>query len=84
METDTYVTLVEMPNQSRLEVIYYYKDDKLKEKEKQMLTQLFIQLDDCICIMKIEKSIIGNWGELERIVHKKVINVEAICVEMID
>ncbi len=74
METGTYMTLVEMPNQSRLEVTYYCKDDKIKESEKEKLTQLFIQMDDCICIMKIEKSIIGNGSELERIVHNKVIN----------
>lgn len=74
METDNYMTLVEMPNQKRLEVTYYCKDDKLKGEEKQKLTQLFIQLHDCICVMKIEKSIMKNENELERIVHNKVIN----------
>ena len=74
METDNYTTLVEMPNHSRLEVTYYCKDDKLKEEEKLKSTQLFIQLHDCISIMKIEKSIIKDRSKLERIVHNKVIN----------
>jgi hypothetical protein len=74
METDNYTTWVEMPNHSCLEVTYYCKDDKLKGEEKQKLTQLFIQLHDCISIMKIEKTIMKDRSKLERIVHNKVIN----------
>ena len=74
METDDFMTLVEMPDQSRVEVIYYCKDDKLKEVEKAKFTQLYIQLHDCICTMKIDRSIVDNAGEMERIVHNKVIN----------
>ena len=74
METDNYMTLVEMPDQSRLEVIYYCKDDRLDKAEKAKFTQLFIQLHDCVCIMKIDKSVIKNFREIERIVHNKVIN----------
>lgn len=74
METENHLIWVEMPNQSRLEVIYYCNDAKLKEEEKQKLTQLFIQLDDCVCIMKIEKTIMKNRNNLEKIVHNKVIN----------
>lgn len=74
METDDFMTFVEMPDNSRLEVTYYCKDDKLKDAEKAKFTQLYIQLHDCICTMKIEKSAITNIGEIERIVHNKVIN----------
>lgn len=74
METDNFMTFVEMPDQSRLEVLYYCKDDKLKADERAKYTQLFIQLHDCVCIMKIEKAKIKNTHEIERIVHNKVIN----------
>ncbi len=73
METDNFMTFVEMPDQSRLEIIYYCKDDKLPKSERVKFTQLFIQLHDCVCIMKINKSIIDNANEMERIVHNKVI-----------
>ena len=69
-------TIVLMPDDSHLEVIYYCTDGKLKEKEKEKLTQLFIQLHDCISTMKIEKSISKNKHELEHIVHAKVINAK--------
>lgn len=74
MESDTFLTVVEMPNASRLEVQYYCADDRLKELEKPKLTQLFIQLHDCICVMKIEKWLMNEVHVLERIVHNKVIN----------
>ena len=74
MEQDTFLTIVEMPNASRLEVVYYCEDDRLNGKEKEKLTQLFIQLHDCICVMKIEKSLVDQAHVLERIVHNKVIN----------
>jgi len=74
METDSFMTCVEMPDQSTLEVVYYCKDDKLKADEKAKFSQLFIQLHDCISIMKIEKSIIDDPCEMERIVHNKVIH----------
>lgn len=74
METDNFMTCVEMPDESTLEVVYYFKDDKLKGDEKTKFSELFIQLHDCICIMKIDKSIIKNAAEIERIVHNKVIS----------
>jgi len=73
METADFMTLVEMPDQTRLEVVYYCKDNNLKEGEKNKFTQLYIQLHDCICTMKIEKSIVKNAGEMERLVQNKVI-----------
>lgn len=74
METDNFMTFVEMPDQSRLEVLYYCTDTQLPQDQKSKFTQLFIQLHDCIFIMKIEKSRTENVGEIERIVQNKVIN----------
>lgn len=74
MQTKPRNMLVLMPNDSLLEVTYYCNDSKLKEKEKEIMTQLIIQLDDCICTMKIEKSRCKEKNELEKVVHKKVIN----------
>ena len=74
METESNTIHVIMPDDSKLEVTYYCKDTKLREGEKEKLTQLYIQLHDCICTMKIEKSICAKSAELERIVHNKVIH----------
>ena len=41
METVDFMTLVEMPDQTRLEVVYYCKDNNLKEGEKNKFTQLY-------------------------------------------
>ena len=74
MQTKPRNTIVLMPNDTLLEVTYYCTDANLKEKEK--LTQLIIQLHDCICARKIEKSISRKKNELETIVHNKVINAK--------
>lgn len=74
METKSYSMIVEMPDKKLLDVQYYCISEATTKLEKETFTQLFIQLDDCICTMKIEKSIISERGELERIVHNKVIN----------
>lgn len=74
MHTKLNTMVVLMPNDSQLEVAYYCTDSKLKEIEKENLTQLFIQLHDCICTLKIEKSICKKRNELERLVHNKVIH----------
>ena len=74
MQTTPNTTHVVMPNHSMLEVTYYCTDSKLNENEKKKLTQLFIQLHDCVCTMKIEKSACDKNGELERIVQNKVIH----------
>jgi hypothetical protein len=57
MQTKSHSTIVIMPDNSNLEVDYYCMDTKLNETEKKKLTQLFIQLRDCICTLKIEKSL---------------------------
>ena len=76
MQTRSYTTVVVLPNDSNVEVIYYCMDTKLNETEKKNLTQLFIQLHDCICTLKIEKSICENLSALERMVQNKVINTK--------
>ena len=76
MPVKTYSTIVIMPDNSRIEVDYYCMDAKMSEKEKRNQTELFIQLHDCICTLKIEKSICEDANQLERIVHNKVIHTK--------
>lgn len=76
METRTRNTIVFMPDDSLKEVTYYCSDARLSEDEKVVVTQLIIQLDDCICSMKIDRSFSSNKITLERIVHNKVINAK--------
>ncbi len=64
---------VQMPDNQLLEVSYYCSDVKLQEMEKNDHTQLFIQLEDCICTLKIEKSVCRQPEILEKMVHNKVI-----------
>ena len=78
MQTKPRYTIVSMPNDTLLEVMYYRTETHLKEKGK--LTHLIIQLHDCICAMIIEKSISGKKIEFETIVHNRVINAkEHLC-----
>ena len=65
-----------MPDDSLLEVTYYCMDSNLTKKENQTLSRLFIQLHDCICTIKIEKAICNKPGQVEKIVHTKVINTK--------
>ncbi|MGN6802224.1 MAG: hypothetical protein ACTHJN_09975 [Ginsengibacter sp.] len=74
MEPNYYTTVVEMPDEKKLDVEYYFLEEKDNSENNNSYLQLLIQLDDCICQMKIEKSITNNINELERIVHNKVIN----------
>ena len=76
MRTKSHITHVIMPDNSNLEVTYYCMDAKLNKSEKEKLTELFIQLHDCICTLKIEKAVCDNSNELERIVHNKVLNTK--------
>ncbi len=76
MQTKPQHITVFMPNDSKVEVTYYCTDAKLKEKEKVELTRLVIQLHDCICAIKIDKSISIKMHDLETIVHNKVINTK--------
>lgn len=74
MPVKSYTTVVTMPDNSSLEVTYYCMNNKLSAPEKENHTQLFIQLHNCICTIKIEKNICSNPAHLEKIVHNKVIN----------
>ena len=74
MSNESYSTIVIMPDNSHLEVDYYCIDTNIDKAEN--LTQLYIQLHDCLCTLKIDKSICKNPGQLEKIVHNKVINTK--------
>ena len=63
-----------MPDDRIIEVTYYCNDEKIPDAEIEKFTKLHIQLDNCHCTLKIEKSICQNKKELENIVQKKVIN----------
>ena len=76
MPVKSYSTLVTMPDSSTLEVSYYCMDNKLDEKEREKQTQLYIQLHDCICSIRIERAICRQRDALERIVHNKVLNTK--------
>ena len=73
MQTKPQHIHIQMPDSKILEVSYYCSDVKLQEKEKNKNTQLIIQLNDCICTLKIEKSVCKQPDILEKIVHNKVI-----------
>lgn len=64
---------VQMPDSKLLNVTYYCSDLKLEEKERNEQTLLYIQLDDCVCTLKIEKLVCSQPVILEKIVHNKVI-----------
>lgn len=74
MQTKSQSIVVMMPGDIPLDVVYYCKDDKLPSHEKQEHTELIIQLHDCICKIKIEKSLCRKKEILENIVHNKVIH----------
>lgn len=76
MHTQSQITHVVLPDNSNLEVTYYCMDTKLDKKEREKLTQLFIQLHDCICTLKIDKSLCEVPHEIERLVHNKVIHTK--------
>ncbi|MEO6948167.1 MAG: hypothetical protein ABI123_00950 [Ginsengibacter sp.] len=76
MQTRPRYTTVLMPDDKILEVTYYCNDKNLEKDQKEFFTSLIIQLDDCICNMKIEKHLCKNPGALEKIIHNKVINTK--------
>lgn len=62
-----------MPDDTLLDVDFYVRDANGKGGTN---AQLVIQLDDCICVVDIEKSVCKNVCTLERIVHNKVISLK--------
>ncbi|HEU5054296.1 MAG TPA: hypothetical protein VFT78_14350 [Hanamia sp.] len=74
MESNFYTTTVEMPNKKRLNVDFYFSEENGDTRKEKQQLNLLIQFDDCISQMKIERSVINDLDELERIVHNKVIN----------
>ncbi len=82
MHTKTRHIMVELPNNKPADVSYYCSDAAMKETEKSIFTKLHIQLDDCICIVKVRKSVCKDASELEKIVHNKVITTKGhLCEE---
>ena len=63
-----------MPDDKIMEVTFYCDDKRIPGPEIDRFTKLYIQLDDCVCTMTIEKSICANKKNLEYLVHTKVIN----------
>ena len=78
MPGKSFATIVVLPDDSHLEVTYYYLNSSLGSKEKQ--AELFIQLHDGVCALMVEKTICQQPHQLEKIVHNKVINTkEHLC-----
>lgn len=63
-----------MPDDKIIDVTFYCDDKKIPVPEIDRYTKLYIQLEECICTMTIEKSICVNKKELEHLVQTKVIN----------
>ena len=63
-----------MPDDKIKEVTFYCDDKKIPTAELDYYTKLYIQLDDCICTLTIEKSLSANKINLEHLVQTKVIN----------
>lgn len=74
MKTKTMHTVVVIPNNKKLEILYYCSDTKLQEKEKENFTNLVMQLQDCHSLIKIPRLKIENADAIEAIVQKTVIN----------
>lgn len=76
MQTDTYKTIIEMPDSSTIHATYYCDDFILNGKSQPKLADLIIQLDDCICTVKVDRSVCQNSEDLDTLVHYKVINTK--------
>lgn len=68
--------MVDMPDQSRLDVSYYYTDAKLPEDEKEKFTELVLQLHDCHYRKKVSKNLISKKSDVEHFVERTVINAK--------
>jgi hypothetical protein len=74
MKTSPKHIIVDMPNQSRIDVSYYCSDAKLPADEKEKYTELILQLQDCHCRKKVTKAAVLKRSDLEHLVEKTVIN----------
>lgn len=72
MSKDVNHIQVLMPDDSLLDVSFYCTE----RKGDGTTATLFIQLDDCVCKLEIEKSVCKSFSTLERLVHNKVINTK--------
>lgn len=76
MQTKHNHITVALPNDSILDVTYYCKDNKIDVAEKDIKTELHIQLHDCITTYKINKSLCSEGKMLEAFVHNRVVNAK--------
>jgi hypothetical protein len=76
MQTRPRHTVVILPDNTSLEVSYFCTDIKLNEQDKVKFVDLVVQLHDCHCSYKIDKSIVNNTRSLENLIHKTVINAK--------
>lgn len=76
MTTSTKHIMVDMPDQSRLDVSYYCSDAKLPANEKEKYTELILQLHDCHCRKKVTKAAVSKKSDVEHLVEKTVINAK--------
>ncbi len=76
MKTSPKHILVDMPDQTRLDVSYYCSDAKLPEDERDKYTELILQLHDCHCRKKVLKASVSKKNNVEHIVEKTVINAK--------
>lgn len=76
MTTSTKHIMVDMPDQSRLDVSYYCSDAKLPANEKEKYTELILQLHDCHCRKKVTKEAVSKKSDIEHLVEKTVINAK--------
>ncbi len=76
MKTSSKHLIVDMPDQSRLDVTYYCSDARLAEDEKEKYTELILQLHDCHCRKKVLKDVVSKRNEVEHIVERTVINAK--------
>ena len=77
MLTKSQNTIVEIPNDHKVEVSFYCTDNKLDEKEKKKFIELIIQLDNCHYQKKILKSSLNHNGrDVESLVQRTVIHAK--------
>ncbi|MEO7802173.1 MAG: hypothetical protein ABIR81_09245 [Ginsengibacter sp.] len=76
MKTSPKHIMVDMPNQSRLDVSYYCSDTRLPEDEKEKFTELILQLHNCHCRKKVTKAAVSKKNDVEHLVEKMVINAK--------
>ncbi len=76
MKTSPKHLVIDMPNQSRLDVSYYCSDARLPADEKEKFTELILELHDCHSRKKVLKKSVARKSDVEHLVEKTVINAK--------